>query len=80
MSDTAATWTGRSSRSGTAQLARDARCLGRARTCAHAHGADVDADCRALVRSLGAGGWLRHAVGGSEHGGAPTPSTRAPSA
>lgn len=27
-----------------------------------AHGRDVDDACRALVRSLGAGGWLRHAV------------------
>ena len=27
------------------------------------HGADVDADCRALVKKLGAGGWLTHAVG-----------------
>jgi acyl-CoA dehydrogenase len=27
------------------------------------HTADVDAACRALVRSLGAGGWLTHAVG-----------------
>ncbi|HEY4067235.1 MAG TPA: acyl-CoA dehydrogenase family protein [Burkholderiaceae bacterium] len=35
-----------------------------------AHGSDVDAQCRALVRTLGAGGWLRHAVGGSAHGGA----------
>jgi alkylation response protein AidB-like acyl-CoA dehydrogenase len=26
------------------------------------HGADVDADCRHLVRVLGAGGWLRHAI------------------
>ena len=25
----------------------------------HAHGADVDAECRALVKALGAGGWLR---------------------
>lgn len=25
-------------------------------------GPDVDADCRALVKTLGAGGWLRHAV------------------
>ncbi|RYF66196.1 MAG: acyl-CoA dehydrogenase, partial [Comamonadaceae bacterium] len=31
----------------------------------HEHGPDVDAECRALVRSLGAGGWLRHAVGES---------------
>ncbi|MEF7616231.1 acyl-CoA dehydrogenase family protein [Aquincola sp. MAHUQ-54] len=27
-----------------------------------AHGDDVDAECRALVRQLGEGGWLRHAV------------------
>jgi acyl-CoA dehydrogenase len=27
-----------------------------------AHGEDVDAECRALVRSLGAAGWLEHAV------------------
>jgi len=33
------------------------------------HG-DVDAQCKALVRALGQGGWLRHAVGGSAHGGA----------
>jgi alkylation response protein AidB-like acyl-CoA dehydrogenase len=36
----------------------------------HAHGPDVDAECRALVRSLGAAGWLAHAVGGTAHGGA----------
>ena len=35
-----------------------------------AHGADVDAECRALVRQLGTGGWLRHAVGGTAWGGA----------
>ena len=29
----------------------------------HDHGPDVDAECKSLVRSLGAGGWLRHAVG-----------------
>jgi acyl-CoA dehydrogenase len=34
------------------------------------HGQDVDAACRTLVRSLGHGGWLRHAVGGREFGGA----------
>jgi acyl-CoA dehydrogenase len=33
----------------------------------HLHGPDVDAACRALVRKLGGGGWLRHAVGGA-HG------------
>ena len=36
----------------------------------HEHGPDVDAECRALVKSLGAAGWLRHAVGGTAHGGA----------
>ena len=36
----------------------------------HAHGPDVDAECRALVRALGAGGWLAHVVGGRVHGGA----------
>ncbi|NRR31624.1 acyl-CoA dehydrogenase family protein [Oxalobacteraceae bacterium] len=34
------------------------------------HGGDVDAACRTLVRQLGQGGWLRHAVGGSQYGGA----------
>lgn len=34
------------------------------------HGDDVDAECRALVKQLGQGGWLRHAVAGSAHGGA----------
>ena len=29
------------------------------------HGHDVDAECRALVKALGTGGWLRHAVGES---------------
>ncbi len=33
------------------------------------HGRDVDAACRALVRALGQGGWLRYAVAGREHGG-----------
>jgi acyl-CoA dehydrogenase len=36
----------------------------------HAHGPDVDAECRALVRSLGGAGWLRHAVAGQAFGGA----------
>jgi len=31
---------------------------------------DVDAQCRTLVADLGAGGWLRHAVGGTAYGGA----------
>jgi acyl-CoA dehydrogenase len=30
---------------------------------------DVDSQCRLLVRSLGAAGWLRHAVAGEEYGG-----------
>jgi alkylation response protein AidB-like acyl-CoA dehydrogenase len=36
---------------------------------AHDHGDDVDATCGALVRSLGAAGWLRHAVAGRDVGG-----------
>ena len=35
-----------------------------------AHGADVDAQCRRLVRSLGAAGWLAPAVAGRQYGGA----------
>ena len=31
---------------------------------------DVDAACRALVRQLGDAGWLKHAIGGLEYGGA----------
>ncbi len=34
------------------------------------HGHDVDAACRTLVRQLGEAGWLRHAIGGLEYGGA----------
>jgi acyl-CoA dehydrogenase len=34
------------------------------------HGADVDDSCRKLVKLLGDGGWLRHAVGGTAYGGA----------
>jgi alkylation response protein AidB-like acyl-CoA dehydrogenase len=33
------------------------------------HDADVDGACRRLVRQLGEGGWLRHAVAGTAHGG-----------
>ena len=29
----------------------------------HDHGPDVDAECKSLVRALGEGGWLGHAVG-----------------
>ncbi|MRW86276.1 acyl-CoA dehydrogenase [Pseudoduganella sp. FT26W] len=37
---------------------------------AHDHAEDVDAACRQLVRQLGEGGWLRHAIGGTTYGGA----------
>jgi alkylation response protein AidB-like acyl-CoA dehydrogenase len=36
---------------------------------AHAHGDDVDAECRSLVKALGGAGWLAHAVGGRAYGG-----------
>jgi len=35
-----------------------------------AHASDVDAQCKALVRQLGAAGWLRHAIGGTAYGAA----------
>jgi acyl-CoA dehydrogenase len=35
-----------------------------------AHGSDVDTECRSLVATLGRSGWLRHAVAGTEFGGA----------
>jgi acyl-CoA dehydrogenase len=41
------------------------------------HGPDVDAECRALVKSLGDGGWLRHAVGGKPWGASDRIDTRA---
>jgi acyl-CoA dehydrogenase len=41
-----------------------------AKNIADDHGADIDAECRSLVKKLGAGGWLAHAVGGKAHGGA----------
>jgi acyl-CoA dehydrogenase len=34
------------------------------------NGHDVDAECKALVRTLGAAGWLKYAVGGTAYGGA----------
>jgi acyl-CoA dehydrogenase len=37
---------------------------------AHVDHSNIDAACRACVRALGDGGWLRHAVGGTQHGGA----------
>jgi acyl-CoA dehydrogenase len=36
----------------------------------HASPAELDAHCRAWVKALGDAGWLRHAVAGTEHGGA----------
>ncbi|MEO7242367.1 MAG: acyl-CoA dehydrogenase family protein [Variovorax sp.] len=36
---------------------------------ADAHGSDVDAECRHLVKVLGQAGWLKHAVAGRMHGG-----------
>ncbi len=33
------------------------------------HGHDVDAECKTLVRQLGATGWLKYAVGGTAYGG-----------
>ena len=35
-----------------------------------AHGDDVDATCRTLVKQLGQAGWLTHAIAGTQHGGA----------
>ena len=52
-----------------AQLAQDLDAWA-AQHAAHVHSGDTDGDCRQLVRALGAGGWLRHAVAGAENGGA----------
>ena len=52
-----------------AQLAQDLDAWA-AQHIAHDHGPDVDAECRQLVKVLGAAGWLRHAVAGAEFGGA----------
>jgi acyl-CoA dehydrogenase len=35
-----------------------------------AHGGEVDAACRQLVRQLGAAGWLQYAIGGTRYGAA----------
>ena len=43
----------------------------------HQHSPDVDAECRALVKSLGAAGWLRYAVGGKQWGVSDQIDTRA---
>ncbi|WP_434064042.1 acyl-CoA dehydrogenase family protein [Roseateles aquae] len=34
------------------------------------HGADIDAECRSLVKALGEAGWLKHAIAGVALGGA----------
>ncbi|MFY7867341.1 acyl-CoA dehydrogenase family protein [Roseateles sp.] len=34
------------------------------------HGDDVDAECKSLVKALGQGGWLKHAIAGAALGGA----------
>ena len=44
------------------QLARDLDAWAREHV-PTSHEGDIDAQCRALVRSLGAAGWLKHAVG-----------------
>jgi acyl-CoA dehydrogenase len=43
----------------------------------HNHGADLDAECRSLVRTLGGAGWLKHAVGGKPYGNSDVIDTRA---
>jgi acyl-CoA dehydrogenase len=43
----------------------------------HHHGADLDAECIAMVRSLGGAGWLKHAVGGKPYGVSDVIDTRA---
>ena len=40
-----------------------------ARNVADAHGPDVDAQCKTLVRQLGQAGWLKHAIAGRAFGG-----------
>ena len=37
---------------------------------AQTHSHDVDAECKALVKSLGRAGWLKYAIAGSAHGAA----------
>ena len=46
-----------------AQLHAELDAWATAHLTAASHGDDVDDACRALVRALGQGGWLRHAVG-----------------
>ncbi|MEO8836139.1 MAG: acyl-CoA dehydrogenase [Caldimonas sp.] len=51
-----------------AKFSRDLEAWARANV-TPAHEGDVDAECRRLVRGLGTGGWLAHAVAGREYGG-----------
>jgi acyl-CoA dehydrogenase len=49
----------------------DAWCQAHFEALSHDESRDaVDAECQDLVRQLGQGGWLRHAVAGTAHGGA----------
>ena len=50
-------------------LKRDLHAWSQAHLAAHGHDDDVDQACKDLVRSLGQGGWLRHAIAGQQHGG-----------
>jgi alkylation response protein AidB-like acyl-CoA dehydrogenase len=50
-----------------AQLARDLEAWASAHI-AQTHSHDVDAECQALVRSLGHAGWLKYAIGGLASG------------
>lgn len=49
------------------ELARDIEAWCE-RELGHEHGTDTDAACRDLVRRLGAAGWLKYAIGGTEWG------------
>jgi len=52
-----------------AQLARDLEAWASAHI-AQTHSHDVDAECKALVKSLGRAGWLKYTIAGSAHGAA----------
>jgi alkylation response protein AidB-like acyl-CoA dehydrogenase len=52
-----------------AQLARDLDQWA-SEHISQSHSHDVDAECKALVKSLGRAGWLKYAIAGSAHGAA----------
>ena len=52
-----------------AQLARDLDQWA-SKHISQTHSHDVDAECKALVKSLGQAGWLKYAIAGSAHGAA----------